>query len=128
VAMGMVRSFNGPSRSSLLPLIVSTEAFPNAVAWSSGVFEFSAVGGPLLAGAMIKLTGHLLGHDAAWPVYLGTALGCAIFAGTAVGIHIPRTAPTSERQERVRTPEGRCANCGYDLSGLEDPVRCPQCG
>jgi MFS family permease len=85
--MGTARSFNGPSRSSLLPLIVSGEAFQNAVTWNSGVFQFSAVFGPLLAGWMIHSAVHVLGHEAAWPVYLATALGCSIFAAGVSGVH-----------------------------------------
>ncbi len=90
VLMGTVRSFNGPSRSSLLPLIVPGPAFQNAVAWNSGVFQFSAVGGPLLAGWMIHMGTRVLGQEAAWPVYVATAIGCAIFAVSATGIHAPR--------------------------------------
>jgi MFS family permease len=89
VLMGLVRSFNGPSRSSLLPQIVTGDAFQNAVTWNSGVFQFCAVGGPLLAGWMIKESGHVLGREVAWPVYFATALGCAIFAITATGIRVP---------------------------------------
>lgn len=74
---GCVRSFNGPSRNSLIPLIVPPETFQNAMTWNSGVFQLSATGGPLLAGLLIAATG------AAWPVYLSTAAGCLFFAATA---------------------------------------------
>jgi MFS family permease len=125
VLMGTVRSFNGPSRSSLLPLIVSPKAFPNAVAWNSGVFQFSAVAGPLLAGSMIKLSGHITGQESAWPVYLATALGCAIFAASATGIQAPALA---QDRRPSSGPDVRCAKCGYSLSGLNDSVPCPECG
>lgn len=71
---GCVRSFNSPSRNALIPLIVDPAVFPNAVAWNSGVFQLSAVGGPMLAGILIEWVG------AAWPVYLSTAAGCLVFA------------------------------------------------
>src|SRR5262245_36431640 len=80
VLMGCARSFNGPSRSSLLPLIVPEGSFQNAVSWNSFFFQFAAVGGPLLAGWMIMASERFLGHQAAWPVYLATAAGCAVFA------------------------------------------------
>jgi MFS family permease len=114
VCMGLVRSFNGPSRSSLLPLIVRAEAFPNAVAWNSGVFQFSAVGGPLLAGAMIKLSGRVLGQETAWPVYLGTALGCAIFAVSAFGIRpAPQASNGGAKGENRFTLRAMLAGMGF---------------
>lgn len=88
---GCARVFNGPSRSSLLPQIVRPERFHNAVTWNSGVFQFSAMVGPLAAGGLIWYTSHLgMGRDSAgvaqgvaWPVYaiagvtsLALALGC----------------------------------------------------
>lgn len=30
--------------------------------------------------------------------------------------------------KRLRTPAGHCPRCRYDLSGLEDGARCPECG
>lgn len=78
VLTGCARSFNGPSRNSLMPLLVEAHEFHNAVTWNSGVFQLSAICGPLLAGAMIGLTG------AAWPVYVATASGCGTAAVLAL--------------------------------------------
>lgn len=69
VLLGLCRAFNGPSRASLLPLLVPDAVFRNAVAWNANMFQISAIGGPILAGAVIVWTG------AAWPVYLITAAG-----------------------------------------------------
>lgn len=85
---GCARVFNGPSRSSLLPQIVRPEHFHNAVTWNSGVFQLSAMLGPLAAGAMIWYSAHLgMGKDAsgvargvAWPVYAFAGLSCLWFA------------------------------------------------
>lgn len=86
VFTGCARSFNGPSRSALLPSIVPPQDFHNAVTWNSGVFQFSAVGGPIIAGAMIwKL-------HAAWPVYAAASVMCLVFAISAASIH-PRPTP-----------------------------------
>ena len=52
---GCVRSFNGPSRNSLMPLLVKSETFENAVAWNSGIFQACAVLGPVVAGALLHL-------------------------------------------------------------------------
>jgi MFS family permease len=75
------RVFNGPSRATLLPLIVPRKDFHNATTWNSGVFQASAMGGPTLAGLLIAYTG------AAWPVYVATAFACAAFAAAALMIH-----------------------------------------
>ncbi|MBX3358960.1 MAG: MFS transporter [Phycisphaeraceae bacterium] len=85
---GCVRSCNGPARSALLPLIVPPDVFQNAVAWNSGVFQLSAVAGPLLAGGIIHVTGQ------AWPVYAAASAGCLIFAVSASlvkPVEAPRT-------------------------------------
>jgi MFS family permease len=52
-ASGCVRSFNGPSRNSLLPLLVKRENFESAVTCNSGIFQASAVAGPIAAGALL---------------------------------------------------------------------------
>jgi MFS family permease len=77
---GVARAFNGPARGSFLPTIVLPADFPNAVAWASSAFQFSAIVGPLLAGALIWMQG------AAWPVYLLAAAGNLAFAALVLGI------------------------------------------
>jgi MFS family permease len=85
---GCARVFNGPSRASLLPQIVRPENFQNSVTWNSFFFQFSAVLGPVAAGAAIAFTAKLgmgkdaagIAHGAAWPVYLFAGLGCLWFA------------------------------------------------
>jgi len=89
---GCARVFNGPSRATLLPLLVPRGVFHNAVTWNSGVFQFSAVAGPLIAGAMMDYS------KAAWPVYFMTAMGCFVFAISAITLR-PRP---SERREGAR--------------------------
>ena len=83
--MGCARAFNGPSRATLLPLIVAPGAFANAVAWNSSVFHLSAVLGPIVAGVMLARFGS------AWEVYAITATFCFLFAITAMGLR-PREA------------------------------------
>ncbi len=77
---GVARAFNGPARGSFLPTIVPQGLFANAVAWASSSFQFAAIVGPLLAGALIWLEG------AAWPVYLLAAGGNLLFAALVLGI------------------------------------------
>jgi MFS family permease len=71
---GCTRSLNGPTRQSILPLIVPPEIFHNAVTWNSGAFQFSAMAGPIMAGLLIAWT------NSAWPVYVLCAVGCLVFA------------------------------------------------
>jgi MFS family permease len=93
---GCARSFNGPSRAALLPSIVPPRDFHNAVTWNSGVFQLSAFGGPIIAGAIIAAT------KAAWPVYAAAAVMCLIFAVSAAGIE-PRPAPKRNGRFTVRS-------------------------
>ena len=86
---GCARVFNGPSRSSLLPQIVPSHRFHNAVTWNSGLFHFSAMVGPLIAGGIIWLTGS------AWPVYAAAGAGCLFFGLCATRIRLPESARRS---------------------------------
>jgi MFS family permease len=55
-AHGVVRAFQQPARQSLLPLISTPAAFPNAVTWGSGAFHLAQVIGPLAAGGILFFT------------------------------------------------------------------------
>ncbi len=52
VLFGTTRAFSGPAASALLTHLVPTEAFPNAVAWSSTVWQAAAIAGPALGGVV----------------------------------------------------------------------------
>ncbi|CAN5760729.1 MFS transporter [soil metagenome] len=84
--MGCVRSFNGPTRASLLPDMVSRADFGNAVGWNSGLFQFAGVMGPILGGALIEAA-----NQRAWPVYAFTFLGCTAFALFSLRLKIAHT-------------------------------------
>jgi MFS family permease len=56
LASGVGRTFLGSASASFLPQLVSREEFPRAVNWSTSVFQFSAVTGPAVSGAIIALT------------------------------------------------------------------------
>jgi len=74
--LGCIRSFNAPSRGSLLPLLVREGTLENALAWNSGIFQASSILGPLLAG-------YALGADMpTWVVYVTCA---ALLALSALG-------------------------------------------
>lgn len=54
---GAVRAFNFPASQAFVPLLVAPEHFPNAVAWSSSVFQTATIAGPMLGGVLYGLTG-----------------------------------------------------------------------
>ena len=54
---GFVRAFFGPIIFSLVALIVSKNAYPNAASWSSSTWQFASVLGPAFAGFSIAWLG-----------------------------------------------------------------------
>lgn len=100
VVAGLIRSFNGPVRSSLLPDLVRGGTFANAVTWNSTVFQAAAVGGPLLAGLLIAV------FKTAWPVYVATGVLCLVFGLMTMWVR-PHT-----RERRVGTPSAAGMTAG----------------
>ncbi len=90
VASGCVRSFNGPSRSSLLPLLVRPENFENAVTWNSGIFQAAAVLGPICAGVLLGL------EIPSWLIFLLCGLLIAV-----MGVLALRLRPREEARAQV---------------------------
>jgi MFS family permease len=89
--MGCARSFNAPTRQSILPLIVPPERFHNAITWNSGVFQFSALTGPLLAGWIIDW------QKSAWPVYAAATAGLLAFTISSMFIRFDPPARAEGR-------------------------------
>lgn len=93
---GVVRAFNGPSRASLLPLLVPRSRFENAVTWNGVIFQGAALVGPIAATSMIA---HVGGTAS---VYGTCAVMCAVFA-VAVAFTRPRSAPRSKATLSMRS-------------------------
>jgi MFS family permease len=55
---GVIRAFNAPATQAFVPTIVPKQDFPNAVAWSSSVFQTALITGPMLGGVVYGLTGR----------------------------------------------------------------------
>jgi MFS family permease len=70
---GLARAFQGPARSSLMPQLVPSQTFRNAVSWNVSGFELSSMIGPALAGGLIYLFGGVT------PVYVFAGLGSVIY-------------------------------------------------
>jgi MFS family permease len=66
--IGITLAFNRPATNALLPQLVPTSVFANAVTWNSSGFQVASVAGPALAGALIAIRRH------AGPVYVVNAL------------------------------------------------------
>jgi MFS family permease len=56
VLIGIVRSLNGPVSRALLPQIVPSEDFPNAVAWNGSVFQTAVILGPSMGGVVYAIS------------------------------------------------------------------------
>ncbi len=54
---GTVRAFNTPASQAFVPLLVTQQDFPNAVAWSSSIFQTATIAGPMFGGILYGLTG-----------------------------------------------------------------------
>ena len=91
---GVARAFNGPAGQAFLPLLVSEEHFPNAVTWSSSIFQAATVLGPTAGGVIYGVT------QSPVPVYCCAAAGYLIAMVLVLRIRLeaalrPRAASTS---------------------------------
>jgi MFS family permease len=53
--IGSGRAFSGPASSALLPHLVPTEHFVNAITWGATVFQISNIAGPAIGGLLYTL-------------------------------------------------------------------------
>jgi MFS family permease len=67
--IGTGRAFSGPASSALIPHLVPTQHFVNAITWGATIFQFANVVGPALGGVLFTLPLHSRLHGAAL-VYL----------------------------------------------------------
>ena len=90
---GTVRAFNGPAGQAFLPALVPAEHFPNAVAWSSSIFQAATIVGPMAGGLLYGFTGSPV------PVYACAATGyvCALLLISAIRVQAPERPRESPR-------------------------------
>ncbi len=98
-AAGVARTFLWSASASFLPQLVAREEFPLAVNWSSSTFQFSAVTGPAVSGALIALT-----HSAA-TVYVLNALA-ALFCLAMICLIRARPQPIVKQEASLETVLG----------------------
>ncbi len=87
---GVVRAFNGPAGQAFLPLLVAEEHFPNAVTWSSSIFQSAIVLGPTAGGVIYGLSASPV------PVFCCSAAGYLIALFLVARIRL-RPAPRAHR-------------------------------
>ncbi len=61
--VGTGRAFSGPASSALVPHLVPTQHFVNAITWGSAIFQMANIVGPAFGGVLftLPLRGHLHG-------------------------------------------------------------------
>lgn len=90
VLLGIVRAFNSPAGRALLPQLVPTEVFPNAVAWNATIFQGATILGPALGGLLYALLGGAAG------VYATSVIGCVVATIALVQISLQPVARRAE--------------------------------
>ncbi len=96
--VGLARAFSAPTSQSILPEIVPATHFPNALTWSSSVFQLGAIAGPWLGGLVYFALG------AAWKVHM-VAAGCAL-GGTFAAMALPAAGPATTERNRGGALDG----------------------
>ncbi|MFL6447799.1 MAG: MFS transporter [Bryobacteraceae bacterium] len=88
---GTVRAFNAPASQSMVPNLVAKEHFPNAIAWSSSIFQTATIAGPMVGGLLYGFTGQ--------PI-LVYVTACLAYAGASTLLSYVRLS-TMERPRHV---------------------------
>jgi MFS family permease len=86
----VARTFLWSASASFLPQLVSRPEFPLALNWSSSTFQFSAVAGPAVGGALIALTKHAV------VVYVFTAVSSLVCLGMICLVRAHSKPPPKE--------------------------------
>jgi MFS family permease len=93
---GTARAFQGPARSSLMPLLVPRETFTNSVTWAVSGFELSSLLGPAMGGMLIWWFG-----GTTW-VYALAGLG-SVFYFSMCATLTPRAYVAEQTQQTTAT-------------------------
>lgn len=103
---GTVLSFDQPTRSSLIPVLVPRHDLMNAISLQSVVFNGSAVLGPALAGVAIGLlayAGHFVGLTGRLTGYAGNFfLNGISYIGVIIVLYVMRVPKEAAEQSREK--------------------------
>ncbi len=82
--IGFGRAFSGPASSALLPHLVPTEHFVNAITWGATVFQIANITGPAVGGLLytLPLPGRLDGAPLVFLFALLTGIGFVTLIGS----------------------------------------------
>ena len=82
--IGSGRAFSGPASSALLPHLVPTEHFVNAITWGATVFQIANIAGPAVGGLLytLPLQGRLYGAPIVFLFTLVTGIGFVMLIGS----------------------------------------------
>jgi len=82
--IGSGRAFSGPASSALLPHLVPTENFVNAITWGATVFQIANIAGPAVGGLLytLPLRGRLYGAPIVFLFTLATGIGFLLLIGS----------------------------------------------
>jgi MFS family permease len=85
--IGSGRAFSGPASSALLPHLVPTEHFVNAITWGATVFQIANIAGPAIGGLLytLPLKGRFYGAPIVFLFTLVTGIG---FVGLISSLHV----------------------------------------
>src|SRR5580704_8499619 len=85
--IGSGRAFSGPASSALLPHLVSTKHFVNAITWGATVFQIANIAGPAVGGLLytLPLRGRLYGAPI---VFLFTLVTGISFVVLILSLHV----------------------------------------
>jgi MFS family permease len=91
VLIGVVRSFHGTAGRALLPELVPTEHFENAVAWNASTFQAATILGPSIGGLTYAL---FRGPSAVYILSLATGIVAFV---ALLRVQVPSKARPSEQ-------------------------------
>jgi MFS family permease len=77
-AVGAARAFERPATQALIPALVPPAELSEAVAWASGIFEFSTIVGPTLGGFLYAWNPTLCYATAAALEFVGSGFLCFV--------------------------------------------------
>lgn len=116
IGSATVLTLGRPARSALLPNIVPTAVFSNAVTWNSSIFQVSAMLGPAVGGLLID-TSQGLFHNLSLPYLLDAA--SALFYAVII-FWIPK--PVSASRIPVKN-EAPAKVLDYSASKMPGPLQ-----
>jgi MFS family permease len=111
--IGCASAFNSPASSTLVPLLVPSEAFENAATWDSNVGQLASVAGPALGGLLIALLGG------ATLVYALNTAAILAFILLLISVRIQQIAP----EQRAGKLELEKAEKATTLESLAEGLR-----